>query len=205
MSCRRERAEAELAAAVERRRETERARAEARRTEDEASEAVDFDRVRAQLDDAPCAERSAHIRSLTEGAAQPWICAPLVRRGTPVPDAALLPAMPDLAPDIYRQRLVVEGLCRTPIDAASVRTYLCTLSDRIDMITIAQPVTHRSSLYGWAGWIHWETSGAHFYAWETPRFFFSVDIYACKPFGVEAVVEFTRDFFDSPHVVARQF
>jgi len=53
MSCRRERAEAELAAAVERRRETERARAEARPTEDEASEAVDFDRVRAQLDDAP--------------------------------------------------------------------------------------------------------------------------------------------------------
>ena len=29
---------------------------------------------------------------------------------------------------------------------------------------------------GWAGWIHWETSGAHFYAWDTPRPFFSVDI-----------------------------
>ena len=36
---------------------------------------------------------------------------------------------------------------------------------------LLEPVTHRSDRYGWAGWIHWETSGAHFYAWEQPRLF----------------------------------
>jgi S-adenosylmethionine decarboxylase len=89
-------------------------------------------------------------------------------------------AVLDLAPEIYRQRLVVEGLCRKPIDASDIRDYLSKLSEIIDMVTLTEPVTHRSPLYGWAGWIHWETSGAHFYAWETPKLFFSVDVYACK-------------------------
>ena len=37
------------------------------------------------------------------------------------------------------------------------------------MTLLIDPVTHRSDRYGWAGWVHWETSGAHFYAWEVPR------------------------------------
>lgn len=109
--------------------------------------------------------------------------------------------MHDYAPEIHRQRLVVEGLCLAPIDAASIRDYLSKLSETIDMITLVDPVTHRSPLYGWAGWIHWETSGAHFYAWETPRLFFSVDIYSCKAFHVDDVVQFTRDFFGIDELV----
>ena len=119
--------------------------------------------------------------------------------------ASFTSPMPDLAPEIHRQRLVVEGLCSSPIDATAIRSYLSALSETIDMVTLVEPVTHRSPLYGWAGWIHWETSGAHFYAWETPRLFFSVDVYACKPFAADAVVALTRRFFASPTVVAREF
>ena len=119
--------------------------------------------------------------------------------------ASFTSPMPDLAPEIHRQRLVVEGLCSSPIDATAIRSYLSALSETIDMVTLVEPVTHRSPLYGWAGWIHWETSGAHFYAWETPRLFFSVDVYACKPFAADAVVELTQRFFASPTVVAREF
>lgn len=113
--------------------------------------------------------------------------------------------MHDLAPDIHRQRLVVEGLCRQPIDAATIRDYLAKLSETIGMVTLIEPVTHMSPLYGWAGWIHWETSGAHFYAWETPRLFFSVDVYACKAFKTDDVVAFTREFFDADDVVWMDF
>ena len=111
----------------------------------------------------------------------------------------------DLAPEIHRQRLVVEGLCPQPIDAASIRDYLSQLSKAIDMIELTEPVTHQSPLYGWAGWIHWETSGAHFYAWDVPRLFFSVDVYACKPFSADAVVELTREWFDATDVVCKAF
>jgi S-adenosylmethionine decarboxylase len=111
----------------------------------------------------------------------------------------------DLAPQILRQRLVVEGYPSTPISDENIKDYLCRLSDLIGMITLIDPVTHRSDLYGWAGWIHWETSGAHFYAWEQPLLFFSVDIYSCKAFEVAAALEFTRRYFDAVKLTAKSF
>jgi hypothetical protein len=113
--------------------------------------------------------------------------------------------MPDLAPMIHRQRLVVEGRCNRSITADQIRRYLSELSEVTGMVTLIEPVTHRSPLYGWAGWIHWETSGAHFYAWEQPLLFFSVDLYSCKPFDPDAVVAFTQRFFEAHQIVAKGF
>lgn len=112
---------------------------------------------------------------------------------------------PDLAPEIHRQRLVIEGIPAAPIDAAQIAEYLRGLSVTCGMITLIDPVTHRSDRFGWAGWIHWETSGAHFYAWESPRLFFSVDIYTCQAFDPIAAVEYTQGFFLAEPVVAREF
>src|SRR6476646_9821286 len=64
---------------------------------------------------------------------------------------------PDLAPMIHRQRLVVEGEPRAPIDAPTIRAYLSKLSEVCAMSLLMEPVTHRSDRYGWAGWVHWET------------------------------------------------
>ena len=73
------------------------------------------------------------------------------------------------------------------------------------MVTLITPVTHQSDTYGWAGWIHWETSGAHFYAWDQPRLFFSVDIYTCKAFSAARAVDFTQRFFRASEVSYREF
>lgn len=116
-----------------------------------------------------------------------------------------LPDGRDLAPEITRQRLVVEGTCDDPITDSRIRDYLSRLSDVCGMTALMEPVTHRSEKYGWAGWIHWEASGAHFYAWEVPALFFSVDIYACKAFDSIAAARFTRDYFDAGEVVATVF
>jgi hypothetical protein len=114
-------------------------------------------------------------------------------------------AMVDLAPDIYRQRLVVEGIPPAPISDEQIRDYLSELSSVLDMVTLLEPVTHRSDQFGWAGWIHWETSGAHFYGWDEPQLFFSADIYTCKPFSAERAVAFTRDFFRATSIAHREF
>lgn len=114
-------------------------------------------------------------------------------------------SMVDLAPDIFRQRLVIEGLVDEPITAEQIIGYLSELSDVCGMVTLIEPVTHRSERYGWAGWIHWETSGAHFYGWDTPVLFFSVDIYTCKAFDVDAAVEHTRRYFSASRVEYREF
>jgi S-adenosylmethionine/arginine decarboxylase-like enzyme len=50
-----------------------------------------------------------------------------------------------------------------------------------------------------------ENSGAHFYAWEKPLLFFSVDIYTCKEFSPEAAAEFTKKYFGSTKQVFRSF
>lgn len=113
--------------------------------------------------------------------------------------------MQDLAPTIHRQRLVIEGLCAAPITADAICAYLRELSGCIDMVALMEPVTHRSPLYGWAGWIHWETSGAHFYAWDAPEPFFSVDVYACKPFRAADAVELTRATFGATTIEHREF
>lgn len=113
--------------------------------------------------------------------------------------------MKDLAPDIYRQRLVIEGYPRRPITDSDIRTYLRLLSEETEMTQLMEPVTHSSPTYGWAGWIHWETSGAHFYAWDQPRLFFSVDIYTCKHFDPVRAVEFTRSFFEADEIEYREF
>ena len=111
----------------------------------------------------------------------------------------------DLAPAIYRQRLVVEGYPARPISDTEIIDFLTALSDVLDMVRITTPVVSRSDQYGWAGWIHWETSGAHFYAWDQPLLFFSVDIYTCKAFDAAMTVEFTAKYFRAADVSMKAF
>jgi S-adenosylmethionine decarboxylase len=113
--------------------------------------------------------------------------------------------MKDLAPTIYRQRAVIEGYPSRIITNSEIKDYLSKLSKVLDMTTVLEPITHRSDKYGEAGWIHWETSGAHFYAWEVPMLFFSVDIYTCKEFNIEDAVDFTREYFDTKEIVFKEF
>ncbi len=113
--------------------------------------------------------------------------------------------MNDLAPEIYRQRMVVEGIPSFNITDEHIKHYLSTLSKVTDMKLLLEPVTHSSDKYGWAGWIHWETSGAHFYAWDQPRLFFSVDIYTCKAFDPQKVIEYTEEFFKTKEIVFKEF
>jgi len=101
--------------------------------------------------------------------------------------------------------LVIEGYPREALGATDIENYLSKMSEVLGMNKLQEPVTNLSSRYGWAGWIHWENSGAHFYAWESPRLFFSVDIYTCKPFEASAAVAFTREFFKADTVEFKQF
>lgn len=110
----------------------------------------------------------------------------------------------DLAPGILRQRLVIEGYPAQRITAADITTYLERLGEVTAMRVLTKPVTHQSPMYGWAGWVHWETSGAHFYAWDSPLFF-SVDVYTCKAFDPAAATEFTRRFFDATTITRKEF
>jgi len=113
--------------------------------------------------------------------------------------------MKDLAPTICRQRLVAEGYPEDNITSQEIKDFLTKLGPVLDMNVLTEPVTHRSDKFGWAGWVHWETSGTHFYAWEQPMKFFSVDIYTCKAFDPAHAVEFIREYFKASRIEYKEF
>ncbi len=113
--------------------------------------------------------------------------------------------MRDLAPHIHRQRMVIEGTRSELITPDLIEWYLNRLATVLGMVTLLPAVTHQSDRFGWAGWTHWETSGAHFYAWDEDPAFFSVDIYTCKAFDPDDALAFTKDTFTPLDLVAGEF
>lgn len=110
----------------------------------------------------------------------------------------------DLAPNIIRQRLIIEGKSKNLISDKQIKEYLSKLSDELNMNTLIEPIAHLSEKYGWSGWMHWDSSGVHFYAWDKPFPFFSVDIYTCKKFSEKKAVDFTKEFFNTKEIVWKE-
>ena len=109
--------------------------------------------------------------------------------------------MKDLATDVYRQRMCIEGLREVPFTAEEISAYLLKLGEVLDMLPVAQPYTNLSEKYGWSAWMHWETSGVHFYSWDKREpVFFSVDIYTCKKFDYETAVSLTQEYFKATEI-----
>lgn len=113
--------------------------------------------------------------------------------------------MKNLAPEVYRQRMVMEGLRIEPFTAEEISAYLLKLGEVLDMISLAHPFTHLSETYGWSAWMHWETSGVHFYSWDKREpVFFSVDIYTCKRFDPQIAMDFTKEYFKAIEIVSKE-
>ena len=110
----------------------------------------------------------------------------------------------NLALEIYRQRLVIEGYCQEKVTSEKICHYLNSLGKELGMKVLLEPMTNKSSKYGWAGWVHWESSGTHVYAWDEPKPFVTCDIYPCKKFDVQKAVDFTKEFFEMTEVDFRE-
>ena len=102
----------------------------------------------------------------------------------------------DLAPDICRQRLVIEGTLNNVFLLEGMSQYCNQISKVLNMTTVTTPVCNYNEKYGWCAYMHWIESGMHIYGWDdrTPKFF-SIDIYTCKKFDVMDAVNFTKKFF----------
>ena len=116
--------------------------------------------------------------------------------------------MKNLEPTIFRQRLIIEGHYKIKADGKTIRKYLNMLSKICKMEIFSGPYSWppdkwdnpNVKLYELNGFVAWTESGSHVYAWKSCKFF-TVDIYSCKPFNVDKIVNFTKDFFKSLDVV----
>ena len=103
----------------------------------------------------------------------------------------------DLAPDIFRQRLIIEGTLYDAFLPESMTKYCHEIAGVLDMTEITSPMCNHDPNYGWCAYTHWKESGMHVYAWDNrdPKFF-SVDIYTCKPFDSSDAINYTKQFFE---------
>jgi S-adenosylmethionine decarboxylase len=108
--------------------------------------------------------------------------------------------MKDLAPDVFRQRLLIEGRYTRSLGRGDVEAFLRDLPQALDLRIYAPPVVYspggqgKDINQGYDGFVALIDSGISIYVWETARFL-SIVIYTCKGFDEQRAIAFTRDFF----------
>ncbi len=116
----------------------------------------------------------------------------------------------NLAPNIIRQRLIIEGTTILIVEPPQIEDYLRKLADVTKMEILNGPFARSAHELGYGGWIHWKTSGANFYSYPRDAWgksnepLFTIDTYTCKPFSVTEAVEFTREYFNPLQMVWKE-
>jgi S-adenosylmethionine decarboxylase len=106
----------------------------------------------------------------------------------------------DLAPDIVRQRILIEGYYTRTIDEGVIRDFFAHVTNRLDLRTYDVPVVFapggegREDNEGYDAFVPLIDSGISLYVWTGPKFL-SMVAFTCKAFDAEAAVNATRDFF----------
>ena len=118
--------------------------------------------------------------------------------------------MKDLAPDIVRQRLLIEGIFTAEVDGAAVERYLVELAAHLGLRTYGAPIVHspggagKDENEGFDAFIPLIDSGISLYVWSRKRFFATV-LFTCKRFDTTSALEFTRRFFAASELEHRPF
>ena len=107
----------------------------------------------------------------------------------------------NLAPEIFRQRLLIEGFFGREVDEAAIRAYLLEIAADLGLRPYGAPVVFapasgegRAENAGYDAFVPLIDSGISGYFWTGPRFL-SIVLYTCKGFDESRAVAFTRDFF----------
>jgi hypothetical protein len=109
--------------------------------------------------------------------------------------------MKNLAPNIFRQRLLIEGFYTTNMDKEFLETYLLNLAKQLNLRTYSQPIIFspasgmgKEENAGYDAFVPLIDSGISVYVWIDAQFF-SIVIYTCKGFDDQVAIEFTRKYF----------
>lgn len=122
--------------------------------------------------------------------------------------------MKDLAPDIVRQRLLIEGLYSRQVDQSAVESYLIDVAAHLGLRAYGRPMVHSTANapgdagkpdnQGFDAFIPLIDSGISLYVWSSKRFFAAV-LFTCKRFEVNAALNFTRSYFAATELEHRPF
>jgi S-adenosylmethionine decarboxylase len=118
--------------------------------------------------------------------------------------------MKDLAPEITRQRLLIEGHYSVAVDRSKVEGYLLGVAAHLGLRTYGSPIVHapdglgKGENEGFDAFIPLIDSGISIYVWTAPKFFAAV-LFTCKQFRAERAVDYTREYFASTDIENESF
>ncbi len=119
--------------------------------------------------------------------------------------------MKNLAPNITRQRLLIEGFYGIEADDKTIIDYFDKITIELDLRMYGEPIVFKTSddegkgeNQGYDAFVPLIDSGISVYVWAGPKFL-SVIIYTCKQFDEEAALAFTKTFWDVEEIVFKSF
>lgn len=118
--------------------------------------------------------------------------------------------MEDLAPDIVRQRLLIEGYYTIEVERQTIERYFTELTDALGLRTYGVPTIFapggegRAENQGYDAFVPLIDSGVSLYVWSGSRFL-AVVVFTCKRFDAELAVRTTREFFAMDRLVEQSF
>ena len=118
--------------------------------------------------------------------------------------------MRDLAPDILRQRLLLEGYYTVRVNRTAVEGFLTGIAGNLGLRTYGAPIVHtpdglgKAENQGFDAFIPLIDSGISLYVWSARQFFAAV-LFTCKSFDVSQALDFTRHYFGAQELVYREF
>jgi S-adenosylmethionine decarboxylase len=118
--------------------------------------------------------------------------------------------MPRIAPEIIRQRLLIEGYYSTHVGEAQVDEYLHGVAAHLGLRTYGGSTIYapggrgRAENQGFDAFLPLVDSGISLYVWTGPRFVAAV-LFTCRAFDEAAAVTYTREFFGLTDLDTRSF
>jgi len=118
--------------------------------------------------------------------------------------------MKDLAPDIFRKRLLIEGFFAVNVEEQTIKDFFEHLTNSLSLQTYGAPIIHhtggvgKDENQGYDAFVPLIDSGIYLGVWSNQKFF-SLVIYTCKEFNIDLAVKKTQEFFSVEEVAFSQF
>lgn len=109
-------------------------------------------------------------------------------------------ALTDIAPEVFRKRLLVEGYFNVEVSESSLREFFSRITSGLGLRTYGEPIIHRTSgegkhlNEGFDGFVPLVDSGIYVGVWVNPRFVSTI-IYTCGEFETELAVSLVKAIF----------
>mgnify|MGYP001587392768 FL=1 len=118
--------------------------------------------------------------------------------------------MKNLAPNIMRQRLLIEGFYKIDANKSVIENYFKKITKSLNLRMYGEPIIFspggegKEENQGYDAFVPLIDSGISVYVWSNSKFL-SLIIYTCKSFDENKALEVTKDFWKIDKIESQSF